>query len=282
MNTPTRLALFAAGLAAVLAAGAGLGAAVGPAPARDRAEPAPEGEGVVAALDGYRLVTEDSTLPAAGGPFRFVIEGPSGRPETAFRLLHERRLHLVVVNRELTSFHHVHPDLAADGTWSVDLPALAAGSYRAVADFRVADGPRLALGTDVGVGGPYQPVLAGAPTAVAEVDGYEVALATQRGDGGAVTATLTVRRGGHPVFLQPYLGARGHLVAMRSGDLAYAHVHPLEDDSVHEQGQVAFEATLASAGRYALFLDFRHGDAVHTARFLFDQGRVDGSPTMEH
>jgi hypothetical protein len=41
--------------------------------------------------------------------------------------LHERDLHLIVVNRELTTFRHVHPTLDADGTWSVDLPALDPG-----------------------------------------------------------------------------------------------------------------------------------------------------------
>ena len=39
--------------------------------------------------------------------------------------------------------------------------------------------------------------------------------------------TLTVTKDGQPVTdLQPYLGAYGHLVALRAGDLAYLHVHP--------------------------------------------------------
>jgi len=145
MNATQRLVAFGAGLVAVVALGAGLGAAVGPDAVTAATEaPAPEGEGVVAARDGYRLVPASTTLDPAGGPFRFVISAPDGEPQHAFTPIHERNLHLVVVNRELTSFEHVHPRLAADGTWSVDLPALAAGSYRAVADFQVDDGPRLA------------------------------------------------------------------------------------------------------------------------------------------
>ena len=40
--------------------------------------------------------------------------------------------------------------------------------------------------------------------------------------------------------LQPYLGAYGHLVALRDGDLAYLHVHPGE----HGDGRarVGFDA----------------------------------------
>src|SRR3546814_3056298 len=39
--------------------------------------------------------------------------------------------------------------------------------------------------------------------------------------------TTLFRSDGNPVMtLQPYLGAYGHLVALREGDLAYLHVHP--------------------------------------------------------
>ena len=63
--------------------------------------------------------------------------------------------------------------------------------------------------------------------------------------------------------MQPYLGASGHLVALRAGDLAYLHVHPLEGGA--EIGRIAFAATYPSAGRYRLFLQFRHAGRVHTA-----------------
>lgn len=286
MSTRTRLAAFGAGLAALVALGAVLGAAVGPDAANLDAEaPAPEGEGVVAARDGYRLVPATTTLDAAGGPFRFVITRPDGEPQRSFRPLHERDLHLIVVNRELTSFEHVHPKLGTDGAWSIELPPMAAGSYRVVADFQVDGGPRLALGTDLGVAGEYRPGRLGRPSSHTTVDGYDVTLVTEKGGGGEITAALTVERAGKPVSdLQPYLGAYGHLVAMRSGDLAYAHVHPVdnEGEGAPGDGTIRFDATLASAGRYALFLDFKHAGTVHTAAFTFDQGAVTGVSQMEH
>ena len=39
---------------------------------------------------------------------------------------------------------------------------------------------------------------------------------------------FTVSRGGETIRTEPYLGAGGHLVALREGDLAYLHVHPEE------------------------------------------------------
>jgi hypothetical protein len=281
VNTTTRLATFGVALIAVVGAGVGLGATVGPDATRAEGEPpAPIGEGVVATAEGYRLVPVAAVLDSAGGSFRFVIEDQTGDPVHEFTPLHDRDLHLIVVNRDLTAYHHVHPTLDATGTWTVDLPALAPGSYRAVGDFQITDGPHLALGTDLAVAGTYRPTQLPEPSTVATADGYEVTLATEPGDGGEVTATLTVRHNGEPVEVEPYLGADGHLVAMRAGDLAYAHVHPIEHGD--EPGVVRFNAELSSAGRYGLFFDFQHEGTVHTASFTFDQGAVTGATEMEH
>ena len=282
MSTTRRLAGFGVALVVILGAGAGVGAAIGPDVDTVEVEaPAPIGQGVVSAAEGFRLVPTTAALDPDGGPFRFVIEDQDGQAAKEFTPVHERDLHLIVVNRELTGFHHVHPELDETGTWSIDLPALDPGSYRAVADFQIQDGPRLALGVDLTVAGRYRPSELEEPTWRSFTDGYEVQLATERSDTGEVTAELIVRRNGDLVTdLEPYLGARGHLVAMRSGDLAYAHVHPVEDGN-DVPGVVTFDAELTSAGRYGLFLDFKHNGTVHTASFTFDQGPVTGKPDME-
>jgi hypothetical protein len=282
MSTTTRLAGFGVALVAILAIGAGLGAVVGPDATQAHAEaPAPIGQGVLTAAEGFRLVPATTDLDPDGGAFRFAIEDQDGEAVQRFTPIHERDLHLIVVNRELTIFHHVHPTLDPAGTWSIDLPILDPGSYRAVADFQIDGGPRLALGTDLSVAGQYRPSTLDEPTLTAVTEGYDVTLAPERSHTGAVTFGLTVRRDGALVTdLQPYLGANGHLVAMRTGDLAYAHVHPVDDDH-NAPGVVTFDAELASAGRYGLFFDFKHNGSVHTASFTFDQGPVTGTPDME-
>jgi hypothetical protein len=69
-----------------------------------------------------------------------------------------------------------------------------------------------------------------------------------------------VTRGGAPVKVDDYLGAKGHLVALRSGDLAFLHVHP-------DAERLRFASTFPSAGRYRLFLQFKVDNRVHTAAF---------------
>ena len=81
--------------------------------------------------------------------------------------------------------------------------------------------------------------------------------------------TVTVRRDGEAVTdLQPYLGALGHLVAIRDGDLAYLHVHPLDEISRPGGPAVRFAVDVLAAGTYGLFFDFSHGGTVHTASFI--------------
>jgi hypothetical protein len=63
---------------------------------------------------------------------------------------------------------------------------------------------------------------------------------------------------------EPYLGALGHLVAQREGDLAFLHVHP-EDHEGCAGPEIAFHATFPSVGRYRLFLQFAHAGGVRTA-----------------
>jgi hypothetical protein len=60
-----------------------------------------------------------------------------------------------------------------------------------------------------------------------------------------------------------YLGARGHLVALRDGDLAYLHVHADEE-------RLSFEAEFPTPGPYRLLLQFRHDGEVRTAAFTVD------------
>ncbi|MFD2083129.1 hypothetical protein SAMN05421678_103268 [Actinopolymorpha cephalotaxi] len=228
--------------------------------------------GLMVSQHGYTLqrVSPDP-VEGRNGEFAFRIVDSHGRPITAFDKVHDKRLHLIVVRRDLSLFRHVHPALGADGVWRIRLPFTAAGSYRAFADFTPTGGEATTLGIDVPVAGAYEPRALPQVRSVARVDGYEVTLSGDPRAGKSSLLTLTVERGGRPVTdLQPYLGAYGHLVALRAGDLAYLHVHPdgePGDGKTAAGPRVAFHAEVPSAGAYRLYLDFRHGGRVHTAEF---------------
>jgi hypothetical protein len=303
MNTPLRLATFGLGLAAAFPAAAGIGAALGPVHSGTAGAPTPAGHvdhdeavhdeaghdaasgaapaeaglpgGLMVSEGGYTLVLDRDVVPGPGTvPVSFRVLGPEGHAVTDSAESHEEDLHLVAVRRDLSGFQHVHPTLDADGVWTTPLD-LTPGSWRLFADFVPAgDGGNRILGADLAVAGEHVPAALPAPSVTAEVDGYTVALAGELAPGRESELTLGVSREGRPVTdLQPYLGAYGHLVVLRAGDLAYLHVHPVGEDGAGPD--IRFATTPPSAGTYRMFLDFKHDGVVHTAAFTVAAGAHD-------
>ncbi len=296
MTTPVRVAVFVAGLAVVFAAALGIGNAVGPVADEpvshdDEHAAGPDGSaehggghgggdeptaeipgGLLVSQSGHTLrLAETTARPGRGVPVSFTIEGPDGHPVTDYDVEHEKRLHLIVVRRDFSGFQHVHPDLGSDGVWSTDLD-LTPGTWRVFADFKASGADALTLGADLTVAGDYRPEAPAEERRTARVDDYEVTIAGDLTAGTDSELRLEVSKDGQPVTdLQPYLGASGHLVALREGDLAYLHVHP------EEGADLVFYAAVPSDGRYRLFLDFKHDGVVRTASFVLstEAGHVD-------
>ncbi|MFH8241065.1 hypothetical protein [Streptomyces sp. NPDC018321] len=305
MNTGLRITAFTAALAAAFGTAYGVGTTVEPvvaesAPAphdehgRSSAEPEEgggHGEHETAPAGGLRISEKGYTLDLATPrvtagertELRFTVRDTSGDAVTAYQREHGKELHLIVASRDLVTYRHLHPTRAADGTWStpVDLPG--AGGYRVFADFTPAKkgAENLTLGADLAASGRYEPAPLPAPNGTATTGGYQVELAGSLSPGRPSELRLKVSRDGEPVTdLQPYLGAYGHLVALRSGDLAYLHVHPNGEpgDGTTSPGpEISFTATAPTAGTYRLFLDFQHRGEVHTAAFTVRAGSAPGA-----
>lgn len=240
------------------------------------AAPSEDLGGLMDSQSGYTFSLADHEVPAGQDvPLTFTIDGPDGRPVTGFDIAHDKQLHLIVVRHDFHGFQHVHPTLAADGTWSVAVD-LDAGSWRLYADFTATGSAPLTLGTDLTVSGSalkHEPL---PQTRTAEVDGYTVTLDGDLTAGADTMLSLRVTREGKPVTdLQPYLAAYGHLVALRDTDMAYLHVHPdgaPGDGSTAAGPDIVFHTSIPTAGKYYLYLDSQHDGVVRTAQFVVTAG----------
>ena len=249
----TRVALFVAGLAGIFVAALALGDVVD-VEARTIAAEAEHGTemsapaGLAVEQDGYRLVhSRDAYVAGRAEAYVFRIVGPDGEVLRDFDVEHERQLHLIVVGRGPDApFLHLHPRQRADGAWTVPLELPAAGSYRVFADFTTG-GERRTLAIDL-------TATAGAPPAAFWDSIYVVELREQ-----GERLLFDVRGDRGPVETQRYLGAGGHLVVLREGDLAYIHTHAEEDE-------LAFDVPFPSEGRYRLYLQFKVGGHVVTEK----------------
>lgn len=303
MDTKTKLSAYGAALVLIIGGAYAAGSAVGPPSSAASAEhggmsstqysghgqahsgtvadtprqrPSALPAGLASSSGGYTFTPTDPMLiTGSAHELSFRITGPDNAAVTSFDLAHDKRLHLIVVRRDTTGFQHLHPHMDADGTWRVPLTVPTAGSYRAFADFTPTGGQPTTLGVDLAAPGDYAPSTH-QPNRTAEIDGYRVELAGDLIPGQSSPVTLTVSKDAAAVTdLQPYLGAYGHLVALREGDLAYLHVHPdgaPGDGHTASGPQIQFVAEIPSAGDYRLFLDFQHNGTVRTAEFTVPTG----------
>jgi hypothetical protein len=221
--------------------------------------------GSTSSRGAYTLVPDaDRFDPGIMTEFRFKILAPDGRTVTDYRPLHERELHLIVLRRDLDTFSHLHPTREPDGKWHVEMTLPSPGPYRAFADIAPTAAPDMTLMVDLSAPGAWVEQQLPTSSRSVRADNYQVELTGEPAAGAHSELAFGVTRDGRGVELEPYLGALGHLVALRASDLAYLHVHPL-DDSTSES--VRFVVEVPSGGTYRLFLQFQHEHRVHTASF---------------
>jgi hypothetical protein len=267
MTAAPKLAGFAGALVLLLGGGAVAGGVANPSPPRTSAPKEMTAmtmdtvRGLAVANNKLRLIVETPDFTQdEPAQLHFRVVDENEKTVRDFDIEHTKRMHLIVVRRDLTGFQHLHPVQGSDGDWRVPLKLEDAGSYRVFADFSHDEKPTT-LASDLRVDGASElrALPAAAPVTTTD-DGYTVRLHTPDARVGVESAMrFTISRHGKPVQVQPYLGANGHLVALREGDLAFLHVHPTEG--------VTFESSFPTTGRYRLFLQFKHDDRVHTAAF---------------
>jgi hypothetical protein len=265
VNSAGRLALFGAALVGVFLASTAAGAAFDPI-GLSNAEPethsgAMEGDGLpglATTADDLTLIADSDTMPLGElATYTFRVADDEGTV-TDFDIEQTKRMHLIVVRRDFVGFQHLHPEMSADGTWSTEMTLDKPGVYRVYSDF-IVDGDKHTLGADLFVAGAFDPAPLAAPSRTGDAGtGYTIELVGDVVAGEESELEFVVRHDGQVVDdLSDYLGAKGHLVALRDGDLAYLHVHPEED-------RLLFETEFPTAGTYRLYLQFDHGDTVRT------------------
>ncbi|MDL5360458.1 hypothetical protein [Halalkalicoccus sp. NIPERK01] len=224
--------------------------------------------GLSIAANGLRFVPSETRFEQGERTdWTFRIVDDDGDTVTGFEEAHGEPAHLILVRRDLTAFDHRHPTLEDDGTWrTAGLTFDDPGVYRAFVDV-VVDGRPTTLGHDVFVPGEMTIEPSPETSHRTTAGGYAVELlAGGIAAGERTRLAFEIRDGdGRATRLEPYLGALGHLVALREGDLAYLHVHPEGTDP--ESGRVAFGTRFPTPGRYRSFLQAKPDGELITARF---------------
>lgn len=215
--------------------------------------------------------------------YSFKVVDERGNTLKDFALTHTKQMHVIVVRKDLAYFQHVHPEFdAATGVFTLGgLSFPADGPYRIFADFAPSNGQKDAMGMPLAVtlsedvkagdSAKYAAQSLGSEENIKTFDGYEVSLGA-RGmltSGSDSMLMFSISQNGKPITnLEPYLGAFGHSVILREGNLDFIHAHPMEDVNSRQTGTVDFMVDFPEAGNYKIFTQFQRGGKVFTTDFV--------------
>ena len=73
------------------------------------------------------------------------------RPVTNFAIAYDKPMHLIVVRRDLSGHQHLHPTMAADGTWQVGLTLPAPSVWCGYTDVAALDATGAQVAVKLGV-----------------------------------------------------------------------------------------------------------------------------------
>jgi len=208
-------------------------------------------------------------------------------------------LHLIAISDDFTTFLHVHPTLENDHHFRIDVTFPKEGLYHVYADDDPDGIGQQVFRYELRVGSHARRGRTLVPTGSHVTAGpYRVTLAaTQLRTDSENELAVHITKNGTPASdLQPYLGAPAHAVFIDSGDLSYAHVHPMplgaggmsgmpemsDMPSSPKSSPVTANASpdmllhvrIREAGTYKLWLQFRGNDRLYAAPFVVTASRA--------
>lgn len=218
------------------------------------------------------LFTAQPTRLAAGQPVNFsFLPQLAGQEKVPVPLavVHEKKMHVIIVSKDLSEFFHQHPTFTAQGNYDVPFTFKTGGAYVVYEDYTpVGEAHQLGRQALSVAGARRAPVVFGQDTRRWAKDGYEAVLSFDKPVqvGQPLFLQVKVTKGGQPVTdLDNYLGALGHMVVISQDTEQYLHVHPQDQP---DQGPViGFHTGFDKPGLYRVFLQINHGGQIRTADF---------------
>ncbi len=213
------------------------------------------------------------------------IKGNESAP-VPLDLVHEKKMHLILVSDDLSWFDHIHPEYQASGAYDIKVLGKgenfangrghnetrfeAGGKYLAFTDFKPLGALNQVNKTELNVAGtPAKAVTYTQAKMTTSVDGYSV---TFDPHGAAITAGtpghlhIDITEKGKrlsPADIENYLGAKAHVVMIETTTKEFLHVHP---EAVGEE--LEMNTTFAKPGIYRGWLQFQTNGKVHAADFV--------------
>ncbi|MEZ0454637.1 hypothetical protein ABTW24_23815 [Sphingobacterium thalpophilum] len=184
-------------------------------------------------------------------------------------VVHEMKIHLLIVNEQLSWFTHIHPEEQLDGTFQVTTTFPSPGRYLLFTDYKPTGYPASVNKQVIDIEGSTPVSEANGQTKlVSYVDGYKITLVNGNQLSTDTTQGLqfAIEKDGRTVpakEIQNYLGAAAHIVMISNKDKDFLHIHPM----TNSEFPIYAEAHITKSGHYVLWVQFKTDDTVLTADF---------------
>ncbi|HEY6458453.1 MAG TPA: heavy metal-binding domain-containing protein [Steroidobacteraceae bacterium] len=265
----------------------------------------------------YRLLLRTQPQQVRAGAratlFFTFLHPDTGEVVKDFEVVHTKRFHLFVISEDLEFFEHIHPAMAADGTWSIETTVPKPGYYEVFCDFMPKGGSGQFLNA------PF--VTADYAGDLASDSAHLKPDTTWRKSAGDITATLSFEPAqptsgqythlnlyltdtatGRPITdLQTYLGQFSHMLLLSEDLQCYVHSHPInivveqEDgigvpeyiiapdadlDTIRGGPRVTFDCLMPKAGVFRVWAQLQRHDQVRTIPFTFAVAQGTAEPVL--
>jgi hypothetical protein len=208
--------------------------------------------------------------PVAGEStkLKLMVHDSQNKMLKDFEPTHEKLVHLIFIDKGMSQFAHLHPEVAADGSMTVAHAFPQGGEYFVYADLKPRGQSPLTVREKITVkGDPGSPAsLQNTVPGVVNGDGWSAKVTVSAAKPGGSAVSFEFKNGDKVLSdLEPYLGAMGHLVVVNTKDGDYAHAHP---DEKQTPGTVRFMVHFAKPGIYKGWGQFKRSNKVFDVPFV--------------
>lgn len=219
-----------------------------------------------------------------------IYDAGNGKPVEYFKTVYEKAAHLIIVDKSLSYFAHIHPEPTETG-FTINTLFPEAGEYHLYLSYQPLGAIEQQVAFTVKVGVEEESAVLNDTYGVDRIltktfDKYKVTLDTPQPmkakelSSGVQQIQFTIKDSSNkPVkTLKPYLGAFGHLVLINQNTYDYTHIHPTntKPPSPNQNGgpQVSFLSLgmygPIKPGTYRAFGQFNPNGEFFTADFTVE------------
>jgi hypothetical protein len=205
-----------------------------------------------------------------------LIKDKDNKPVKEFETVSTKKMHLVVVSKNLSYFAHIHPTFKGNGRFEITTKFPTGGDYKLIAemtpvgasDYSIEDHWITVQGT------PPASVQIEPDTKLSKViDGTKVTLSfdekVKAKTNIDMNFTLYNAASNKPIKnLKPYLGTVGHAVAIDKDVKQFMHIHPLYPKG--KGPKVVFMTYFPSKGVYKVWAQFNVNGHILTVPFVIN------------